>query len=338
MSGDSVSDTNQHQDPANQDGRLDTAVALILFNRADTTERVMQRIAEARPKQLFLIADGPRIDRPGEAEACDRTRAAAEALIDWDCEVHRNYAEQNLGCGERPASGISWVFEHVEQAIILEDDCVPHPTFFRFCDELLNKYKDDTRVAQVSGNFHHYNLPGGDASYFFSRHIHCAGGWATWRRVWETYDITAAQWANLRDTPWLEYHLVEPEAVRIWRRLLDAAFEAKGLDDYWDYQWAFNCFLHNGLSIVPNVGLLTNVGFRPDGTHTLHDSKWGNLPMEAMAFPLDHPAHVTPDAASDRNFVEHFLMDEASTPTPSRMRRLAGPMRSAIKRLTQSGS
>ena len=156
------------------------SVALILFNRADTTEQVMRQIAKAKPARLFLIADGPRPDRPDDVARCAAARKAAEGLVDWECELLRRYSDTNLGCGWGPAGGISWVFEHVEEAIILEDDCVPHPDFFRFCTELLERYRYDERVAQVSGNFHHYGRYTGSESYFFSRYSVTSGGFATW--------------------------------------------------------------------------------------------------------------------------------------------------------------
>jgi hypothetical protein len=130
--------------------QLKTPVALIIFKRPDTTERVFETIRQAKPPKLLVVADGPRTDQPGEAEKCAATRAIIDR-VDWDCEVLKNYSDSNLGCGLRPATGISWVFEQVEEAIVLEDDCVPHPTFFRFCEELLEYYRHDERIMSISG-------------------------------------------------------------------------------------------------------------------------------------------------------------------------------------------
>ncbi len=156
-----------------------TPVALIIFNRPDTTERVFAEIAKARPPKLFIIADGPREDRPGEAERCASARAIVDR-VDWNCEVQKNYSDVNLGCGARPATGISWVFDQVEEAIILEDDCIAHPTFFRFCDELLEKYRDDERIMHIAGNNFQFGNQRTSFSYFFSHHNIC-WGWASWR-------------------------------------------------------------------------------------------------------------------------------------------------------------
>src|SRR5262249_54066021 len=130
---------------------MDTAVAVIVFNRPEVTARVVNEIARAQPSRLFVIADGPRDDRPGEAEKCAATREVIER-VDWSCEVLKNYSDVNLGVGFRPATGIRWVFEHVDRALIFEDDCVPNQTFFRYCDELLEKYRDDERVMHISGD------------------------------------------------------------------------------------------------------------------------------------------------------------------------------------------
>ncbi len=130
---------------------LTTPVAFIIFNRPDTTSKVFEAIKQAKPKKLLVIADGPRINKPGEAEKCKQTRAITEQ-IDWDCEVLRNYSENNLGCRNRVSSGIDWVFENVDEAIIIEDDCLPNPSFFRFCQELLGKYRNNDEIFLISGN------------------------------------------------------------------------------------------------------------------------------------------------------------------------------------------
>ena len=116
--------------------QLNTPVAFLIFNRPHTTQRVFAEIAKARPPKLLVVADGPRNDRPGEAELCAQTRAIIDQ-VDWDCEVLTHYADKNMGCKKRIASGIDWVFTQVEEAIILEDDCLPEASFFQFCEENL---------------------------------------------------------------------------------------------------------------------------------------------------------------------------------------------------------
>ena len=151
-----------------------TPVAFIIFNRPDTTKRVFAEIAKARPPKLLVIADGPRADHPADVEKCAAVRAIIDG-VDWDCEVLKNYSDVNLGCKRRVSSGLDWVFDTVEEAIILEDDCLPHPTFFRFCEEMLEKYRDDKRIAMISGDNLQFGRKRTGYSYYFSRYPHIWG-------------------------------------------------------------------------------------------------------------------------------------------------------------------
>jgi hypothetical protein len=174
------------------DWKLSTPVAFLIFNRATTTERVFAEIARAKPRQLLLIADGPRPDREEEADRCAATRAIVDQ-VNWDCQVLKNYADCNLGCKKRVSSGLDWVFRNVEEAIILEDDCLPHPTFFRFCQEMLEKYRSDTRIMQICGFNALYEQQSLPYSYYFSK-FGPIWGWASWRRAWEHYDVDMKLW------------------------------------------------------------------------------------------------------------------------------------------------
>lgn len=283
---------------------LETPVALLVFNRPDTTAQVFSAIAGARPSRLLVVADGPRSHRPGEAEACAAARAITEQ-VNWPCAVSRDYSETNLGCARRVASGLNWVFEQVEEAIILEDDCVPHPTFFPYCEELLGRYRDDERVMHVGGT----NVRGGrrigDGSYYFSRYVH-VWGWATWRRAWRHFDLPMAHWPGLRAGSLLEAVLADPWAARCWRQIFDAAYSRT--IDTWDYAWVFACWRQNGLAVIPNENLVSNIGFCPEATHTWDpNSPAAELPTAALEFPLREPAAVVPDLAADRFTFERFF-------------------------------
>src|SRR5215470_4648664 len=299
---------------------LDTPVALIIFNRPHTTERVFAEIAKAKPRKLFVIADGPRTDREGEAERCAATRDVVER-IDWDCDVLRNYSDVNLGCGNRPASGVSWVFEHVESAIILEDDCVPHPTFFRYCEELLEKYRDDERIMHIgSGGFQFGRQPSG-YSYFFSRHFP-SWGWASWRRAWGAFDMSLKLWPAVRDDSWLWDIYDDERVIDFFRTVFDQTHGAGGNMSWWDFQWTFSCWLQHGLSILPHTSLVSNIGFGNDATHTRGASdRIANVPTSAMVFPLRHPPHVVRDREADRVFVDNVVMPYIA-PRPSLYGRL----------------
>ena len=284
------------------DFKLSIPVAFIIFNRPDTTERVFAEIARARPPKLLVIADGPRANRADEAEKCAAARAIVER-VDWDCQVLTHYADVNLGCKQRVSSGLNWVFQTVEEAIVLEDDCLPHPTFFRFCEELLERYRDDERVMMVSGANFQFGRKRTEYSYYFSRYTH-PGGWASWRRAWQYYDVQVKAWPLIRDNHWLEDILRDRYAAKYWATRFEQCYN--GLIDTWDFQWMFTCWIQSGLCILPNVNLVSNIGFRADATHTARKRRFADMPVEAVRFPLYHPPFVLRDARSD-DFTEKSL-------------------------------
>jgi len=266
---------------------LSTPIAFIIFNRPDLTQIVFDAIRQAQPKQLFVIADGARF--PEEAEKCQRAKDIIKQ-VDWDCQVLTNYADHNLGCRQRVSSGISWVFEQVEEAIILEDDCLPDLTFFQFCEDMLVRYRDDTRVMSIAGT----NIQGNfslDFSYFFSRFA-LMWGWATWRRAWNLYDPSMLDWPSLRKTRWLYSIGVGKEIFRWrWNRNFDIVYS--GELDTWDYQWIYTCWREHGLTIIPLINLVKNIGYGNDATHTTGDHPiLAKLIEKQMNWPLKHPNQV----------------------------------------------
>ena len=277
--------------------QLSTPVALLIFNRPKTTEKVFRQIAQARPKKLLVVADGARKDRDGEAEKCAEARAIVER-IDWDCELLTNYSDVNLGTKRRVSSGLDWVFEEVEEAIILEDDCLPHPTFFPFCEAQLARYRHDERISMISGTNLQFSRKRTPYSYYFSRYHHI-WGWASWRRAWQHYDVRMSLWPEVRDEKWLDDLLGDPKLARGWRQIFEDMYQER--IDTWDYQWVFACWMQNRLAIVPNQNLISNIGFGNDATHTRNrHSIEANLATAPMAFPLDHPPYVWPHAEADR--------------------------------------
>jgi len=277
------------------DFQLRAPVAFIIFNRPDSTARVFAAIAKARPPKLLVVADGPRADRVGEAARCAAARALVER-VDWDCEVLTNYSDVNLGCRRRVSSGIDWVFTQVPEAIILEDDCLPHPTFFRFCDELLERYREDERVAMIGGSNFQFGRRRTDASYYFSRYTHI-WGWASWRRAWRHYDVDTEMWPAFAAESWLDAILVDAAERRYWARVFAAVH--RGNIDTWDYQWVLSCWAQGMVSIIPEVNLISNIGFGAAATHTRGTSVYADIPASAMEFPLRHPGIVLPHRAAD---------------------------------------
>lgn len=270
-------------------------VVFLIFNRPAVTARTFEAIRAARPRQLLIVADAPRSGRVGEDRLCEETRRIAES-VDWPCEVLRNYAEANMGCGRRLSSGITWAFRQVEEAVLLEDDCLPDPSFFPFCAEMLERYRDDERVMVISGDNFHGGRRRGEADYFFSRYHHI-WGWASWRRAWRHYDFSMQRWPELRRQGWLRTITADPLMQEYWQGNFDAV--AAGRIDTWDYQWLFSAWAAGGLSISPNVNLVANIGFGADATHTTEVNKRLLPPVGSLDFPLSHPARVAPDPKGD---------------------------------------
>jgi len=259
---------------------------------------MFETVRKLRPSQLFIVADGPRPDHPTDAEKCEEVRRIVTTL-DWPCDCKVNLADSNMGLKGRVHSGLSWVFDQVERAIILEDDCVPDPTFFPFCAELLERYADDERVMTISGDNYQFGTVPCPHSYYFSRHMHC-WGWASWRRAWKLHDPSLPYWPELKADGWIESFVQDPGERRHWHEVLDAA--ALGQSNSWAYPWSYTTLRHNGLNIHPAVNLVTNVGFGPDATHTLGVSLFANIPAGSMTWPLNHPPHVLRNFTADDNY------------------------------------
>lgn len=270
---------------------FNTPVAFLIFNRPELTGTVFREIARAKPKKLLLVADGPRT--PEEAERCERARSVIED-IDWDCEVLSNFSEENLGCKRRISSGLDWVFSEVEEAIILEDDCLPAPSFFHFCEEMLERYRYDERIMHISGD----NFQGGQSrthySYYFSRYVH-VWGWASWRRAWKHYDVDMKTWPELKEM--ICSLMADPFEKAYWLDVLGRVHA--GSIDTWDYQWLYACWSQSGLSIIPNANLISNIGFSSDATHTHEENHHAaRLPVSDI-WEIIHPQFVVKQRQAD---------------------------------------
>ncbi|HNP98784.1 MAG TPA: glycosyltransferase family 2 protein [Bacteroidia bacterium] len=278
-------------------GKEGTAVLFLIFNRPDTTKRVFEAIKAARPPRLYVAADGPRPDRSGEAEKCAQARLIVEE-IDWPCEVLTLFRDVNLGCRNAVSGAITWFFQQEEEGIILEDDCLPGPSFFHFCQLMLEKYRHSPQIMHIGGNnflSNETDVP--EASHYFSRFNHI-WGWATWRRAWEKYDPT------LRTLPiYLQSNITSNQfgsnfSQYYW--LVKFIDTYHGKIDTWDYQWTFCIWRCNGLSITPDVNLVSNIGFNQQATHVVRDSRLlGNRPVAKVALWKDVPASVN-TLADDR--------------------------------------
>jgi hypothetical protein len=310
--------------------QIKSPVAFMVFNRPRLTKQVFARIAEAQPGKLLIIADGPRSHVPGEDEKCREVRRIVDD-IDWDCDLSVNFADANLGCRNRVSSGLDWVFGQSESAIILEDDCLPSPSFFRYCDELLERYRDEPRVMTVCGTNLLRESPS-DYSYLFTTHC-SVWGWATWKRAWSTYDVDLSSWAEKKlENPFRRLPL-RPKEVKGLMRTLDNLAEKNPANrtlDTWDFQWFYNCYVRDGLAITPAVNLVSNIGFGADATHTVGAAhKLANIPSQDLKFPLEHPATIELSLEYEERYYKKMIRKDFSE-------RVANFFRRAKRRLGKS--
>ncbi len=264
---------------------FEVPILILIFNRKEKTRTLFEKMREIKPKQLFISADGPREEKQGEKEKCRATRAILED-IDWDCEVKKLYRDKNLGCKNAVYGGISWFFEHVEQGIILEDDCIPDNSFFLFCEILLEKYKDNPRIAHITAHnpIHRSNDTN---SYFFSKQV-LVWGWATWRDSWRQMDI---EMENLEDFV-MQGRLEEYSSYKPARKYILDKWQSvrNGTLNSWAYPWAFSCFLNDSLAIIPSHNLINNIGFDEEATNTIKPQELEV--RKSMDFPLRHPETI----------------------------------------------
>ena len=272
----------------------DVGVALIFFNRPDSIKKVFESVRIAKPAKLFLIQDGYRSNK--DIEKIKECRRIVEE-IDWECEVHKNYSEKNMGCGRRMSSGITWVFEHVEKAIFLEDDCVPNQSFFHFCEENLEKYKNDERVLMISGMNHFGVTKEIKEDYFFA--INGAiWGWATWKRAWDLYDYSAKAIEDEEIVRFLLKSGIEPIVaakadVKQWKDTNTKIKKGEKMS-YWAHQWRLCKMINHNLCIIPKVNLVSNVG-DTDPTHPATDNTkcvYHHMDTYSINDPLVHPEHI----------------------------------------------
>lgn len=301
---------------------FEVPIVFLVFNRPDSTALVFEEIRRIKPRKLLVVADGPRSDRPEDAEKCAKVRSVVEQ-VDWPCEVIKNYAESNMGCKTRVSSGLDWVFDQVEEAIILEDDCIPDQTFFSFCERLLAYYRDDERIMHIGGANFQGGIRRGDGSYYFSRLNH-VWGWATWRRAWKHYDVAMSTYPHFHEQRHLDTILPHTVMRHAWSRSFSALFANQ--IDTWDYQWTYAIWQQNGLSIIPNVNLISNIGFGGDATHTRDDDNRFSATPASSHGDLVHPQFVVPDRAADE-----YTFKETTQISPQR--RLAQNLKQMIFRL-----
>jgi len=280
-------------------------VLFCIFNRPELTARVFESIRLRKPKTLFIASDGPRNLNPEDDAKVEAARQIV-SKVDWDCDLQTRFLSKNLGCKMAMSSAISWAFEKTEQLIILEDDCLPSSSFFDYCDSLLTRYRDEEDVMMISGN-NFQPAPRSDASYYFSRWTHI-WGWATWKRAWQHFDVDVSK--QLRSV------FKNPTEYAYWSRTLDSQFA--GNIDTWDFPWAYAVWANNGISILPERNLVTNIGFGDDATHTKNpESKLAGIPACEMG-QLLHPIKIKVNEEADR-YTWKTIFQPVASPIKPRM-------------------
>lgn len=311
--------------------KLTTPVLFIGFSRIQTSERVFETIRNARPTKLYFAFDGPR--GPEEAKRCEEVRSLVQR-VDWPCEVHTLANDRNMGLRAGLSQAMSWFFEHEEEGIILEDDTLPAPTFFRFCQELLERYRDDQRIWVIMGNNLMSDYPNEeDGSYYFSAHGYGAPwGWASWRRTWNKYDVNIESWPKLRNSPRLhDFFLTRQE-----RREMLSTFDGvhAGHINSWSYQLDMTRVMGHGLNILPNTDLVRNIGFGGDATHTISVKDPRNKDsVQDIGFPLVHPQFLMVDKRRDAEYYRLYIGDSPMKRFKAKVKWVLGGDSAAVVRL-----
>jgi hypothetical protein len=288
-----------------------TPVLLIIFNRPNSTKKVFEQIRVAKPSKLYISADGPRMRVPNDNSNCHEVRQIIN-LIDWDCELHTQFHEKNLGCSLGPRSAFKWFFSSENEGIIIEDDCVPEPSFFQYCEELLVKYRYNNKIMLISGCNLGYTIRSNE-SYGFSR-IPNMWGWATWKRSEEMIDYEMKEWRNRQGKLFSVYKAFRNSLFdfdlnwfKYWVNKFNLTTNTQELS-WWDWQWIYFQTKNRMLSVFPSKNLVTNVGFNENATHTKEqENPAANLKSFNIEFPLHHPVKIKRNIDYEENHLKWTL-------------------------------
>lgn len=295
---------------------IETPILFIIFNKIEETKRVFKKIREQKPKFLYIAADGPRKGLVGETEKCHNIREWLINHIDWNCELKTLYRNENIGCGKGISESITWFFSHVSEGIILEDDCLPCDSFFKFCTELLEKYRYDNRVSIISGNNFQMNQPMEiESDYYFSI-FPSTWGSAFWRRTWEGYDIEINNWP-INKVKILDFIFKEKKYKQWWSNIFDKIYLEKPKDTF-AFQFHYLTMNRRQLAVIPKVNLVSNIGHGSFATHTTDEkSRFSNMPTFELGFPLLHPKNIARNYKADL-FSQKILFGEVESAGPLR--------------------
>jgi hypothetical protein len=291
----------------NQEKNAQAPLLFLVFNRPDTTEQVLKAIRLYRPERLYVACDGPRVDRPGEEDLVGTVQRIISEGVDWPCSLFSLYRDTNLGCKKAVSSALDWFFENEEAGIVLEDDCLPHPDFWRYCNELLVRYAYDERVFMISGNNFQDGKKVNDDSYYVSALTHI-WGWASWRRSWQKVDLELGGYDDWVQQGGLQRLFGRGRWTGDWKRTFERY--RQGRYNTWDYPFLFAAWKHGQYALLPSVNLVSNIGFGHQGaTHTGEDIYFqiGNIPTYSIKFPLKHPSDWSLNKSADRYTLERKM-------------------------------
>lgn len=279
---------------------LQTPVLLLAFSRPDTTRRVLERIRDAAPVRFYVACDAARNGRPAEAEKVEAVRALIKELVDWPCEIRTLYRDQNLGCKLAVSGALDWFFAHEEMGIILEDDCLPDSSFFGYCESLLHRFKDDERIFMISGNNFQRGEKVTEYSYYYSWLTHI-WGWASWRRSWQKVDLEMKNWPAFLAAGGVKQIYPKLRYARRWEKTFERYLQ--GRYNTWDYPLLFASWWHRQLTVLPEVNLVSNIGFGGEGTHMAagDNNHLGNIssaPIGELRHNTEKQANILADYRS----------------------------------------
>lgn len=274
---------------------MNNPILIIAFNRPKQTKTLLESIKKVKPDKLYFAIDGPRKGNKNDIQLINEVKSLI-CKIDWECDIKTLFRNNNLGCKYAVSSSIDWFFKNEDQGIILEDDCIPNDDFFTFCDTLLTYYKDNDQIMSICGSNFQNGIKRGNGSYYFSK-LNDVWGWATWRRAWINYDVEMRFWPELKISDSLKHQIKDDAILKYYEYKFDRTY--LGDFDTWDYQWTACIWKMNGISIIPNSNLITNIGFDNHATHTKKkDHKLANLKLSSLT-SIIHPEYINIDTKAD---------------------------------------
>lgn len=287
---------------------MDVAILLLIWKRPEHTKRVIGSIRKVAPKRIYISSDGPKKNDKNNQKLVNITREEVLREINWECNIFTNFSEENQGCKLAVSKGIDWFFDHEDEGIILEDDCLPNTYFYQYCKVLLEKYRNDNRIWAICGNGYQNKNSFSGESYFLSKYVD-VWGWATWKRCWELYDRDIKTWEVNRSNNILKNVFDKKREFDYWIKIFDKLY-FKREPDTWDYQWQYACFINSGMSCMPYINLVENIGFGCGATHTLNIPITEKLDIKKLGkvkFPLIHPAVFLKSKECDEKIENEFF-------------------------------